>query len=486
MSTNSSLSCRRDRRLRPVPRRGATVPVVALIGFMHAIPAGGGLPQAMAAPGAALGIGPDARVHLIGSGVLNYGPEEDHRAYSFGLTQCNVGDEPMLTVGADSRHPVMAFQMYRLAPGANGHLRFEQIGHSWCFHVACSLDQNACAPCAPAGCAALGPGCSDAHSATAVSSQPGLGSRLEVDSTSGAIAFPPQSPPFSGSTARRLRAAVEDVASSLNPGAAWFVEATVVHLEDAPAIDLARSADNTSHRELTMGPDGTAAFPPGSSTSAVPAILRWSALDSAVFMSEAIVPAEGRVLVASRAYENGDGTFDYEYAIYNQDLDRAIRSVTIPLPPDAAPTAIGQRLPVYHSNDLILNSPWSAVVETGALTWSTVTFDQAPSAGALRWGMLGNFRFTSPRPPADAGAIELALFTPGATMSIMVSAIVPSAASACDADLDGSGTVDFGDALLLLAQFGRCDACPADLDGNGSVEFTDLLLLLSAWGDCAG
>ncbi|MBX3373800.1 MAG: right-handed parallel beta-helix repeat-containing protein [Phycisphaeraceae bacterium] len=56
--------------------------------------------------------------------------------------------------------------------------------------------------------------------------------------------------------------------------------------------------------------------------------------------------------------------------------------------------------------------------------------------------------------------------------------------STCPADLDGSGTVDFADALLLLSAWGPCDGtpCAADLDGNESVDFADLLSLLAAWG----
>ncbi|MBT8484813.1 MAG: hypothetical protein HKO59_04270 [Phycisphaerales bacterium] len=52
-----------------------------------------------------------------------------------------------------------------------------------------------------------------------------------------------------------------------------------------------------------------------------------------------------------------------------------------------------------------------------------------------------------------------------------------------DPDLDGDGTVGFGDLLTLLASWGPCTgACVADLDGDGIVGFTDLLTLLAAWG----
>ena len=55
----------------------------------------------------------------------------------------------------------------------------------------------------------------------------------------------------------------------------------------------------------------------------------------------------------------------------------------------------------------------------------------------------------------------------------------------CVADIDGSGAVDFGDLLAMLAAWGACGACPEDLDGSGAVDFTDLVMLLAAWGPCA-
>ena len=56
---------------------------------------------------------------------------------------------------------------------------------------------------------------------------------------------------------------------------------------------------------------------------------------------------------------------------------------------------------------------------------------------------------------------------------------------ACRADLDGSGAVDFGDVLAVLATWGPCPpSCPEDLDGDGAVTFADLLVVLASWGPC--
>lgn len=59
-----------------------------------------------------------------------------------------------------------------------------------------------------------------------------------------------------------------------------------------------------------------------------------------------------------------------------------------------------------------------------------------------------------------------------------------TAPAECRGDLDGSGSIDFADVLVVLADFGPCIGCAADLDDDGDVAFSDLLLLLANFGDC--
>ena len=56
----------------------------------------------------------------------------------------------------------------------------------------------------------------------------------------------------------------------------------------------------------------------------------------------------------------------------------------------------------------------------------------------------------------------------------------------CRGDLDGSGVVDFGDVLLVLARWGPCEDCPEDLDDSGEIDFIDVLIVLGEWGACGG
>lgn len=52
-------------------------------------------------------------------------------------------------------------------------------------------------------------------------------------------------------------------------------------------------------------------------------------------------------------------------------------------------------------------------------------------------------------------------------------------------DLNGSGSVDVFDLLILLGEWGMCPVegdCSADLNGSGAVDVFDLLILLANWG----
>ncbi|MCP3905234.1 MAG: hypothetical protein GY715_16535 [Planctomycetes bacterium] len=57
-------------------------------------------------------------------------------------------------------------------------------------------------------------------------------------------------------------------------------------------------------------------------------------------------------------------------------------------------------------------------------------------------------------------------------------------AELCEADLDFSGDVGFGDILTVIGLWGPCTNCPEDLSGNGQIDFADILAIIGAWGPC--
>lgn len=57
----------------------------------------------------------------------------------------------------------------------------------------------------------------------------------------------------------------------------------------------------------------------------------------------------------------------------------------------------------------------------------------------------------------------------------------PPPPPACPADIDESGSVDFGDILGILSAWATPEG---DVDGNGDTDFGDILAVLSEWGEC--
>jgi len=53
----------------------------------------------------------------------------------------------------------------------------------------------------------------------------------------------------------------------------------------------------------------------------------------------------------------------------------------------------------------------------------------------------------------------------------------------CPSDIDGSGTVDVDDLLLVIGAWGTASSAE-DIDDNGTVDVDDLLILISVWGPC--
>lgn len=54
----------------------------------------------------------------------------------------------------------------------------------------------------------------------------------------------------------------------------------------------------------------------------------------------------------------------------------------------------------------------------------------------------------------------------------------------CPEDINGNGTVEVSDVLILLSDFGCTSNCTgADIDGDGAVSVADILLLLAAFGE---
>ncbi len=361
--------------------------------------------------------GPDVFVSDIFS-TVRFGSDQGISAYALGTRSCNAGDVPISWQATSSAHPVKGQGLFRYEDG-----RFEMLGMSWLLHGFCALDVSGCGTCTPAPCDALGTGCATENSAPIQGSQAQLGGRFEVDASTGAFVFPPSSPPIQSLIDRRLQVRESEIDPALHPDAAYFVEAVQVAADDAAA---GNGGNGASHREVTFSAAPNYGMSlVGATLGGEPAILAWAAIDPEVRLSRVSIDADGEVLVGSRCTPNGDGTWHYEYAVYNLSSHRSVGRFTIPLPEGLAIANPGFHDVDYHSGSPIDGTDWAPATSATSIEWSTAAFGDDPNANAIRWSTLYNFRFDAAAPPA-VGLGTLGLFRPGTPDEVVFEGCIPS------------------------------------------------------------
>jgi hypothetical protein len=154
--------------------------------------------------------------------------------------------------------------------------------------------------------------------------------------------------------------------------------------------------------------------PPTSEMQLGPALLRWGGTQS-----WAPLPQDGSVLLASKSWDLGGGRFHYEYALFNLDSNRRVRRLSVPVG-DASVDGIG-----FHDPDTDPTNDWSVTLADGMLTWETDPADIDPSAPALAYGLLYNFRFEADVSPVG-GAVEMEAWQPTGDDIVTAAAEVPS------------------------------------------------------------
>ncbi len=333
-------------------------------------------------------------------------------AYSVATTSCNIGDANLDWIANNNRHPVIAQDMFRLHNG-----RFSQIGSSWLKHGFCALQiSGLCTGCGGGGGCLdnLTPGCSDPYSASLNGSQSNLGPRSQVNAFSGFFPFPysaPNCPPSEGNICRRLQVHVDDLTANLFPGAQYFVSGQYVALDDSLA---GNQANNASYRPITVSQTGNRSLNFSGPTEMMsPPIQAWQDYQPSVTLVDLQVPNEGLFIVGYDVIDNGNGTWNYEYAVYNMYSDRSANSFFVPVPAGATLTNVGFKDIPWHSQEPYSQVDWDVNTQSGVgITWSTDDFVTDPNANAIRWSMLFNFHFTCDAPPAD-NTLSLGLFKPG-------------------------------------------------------------------------
>lgn len=435
-----------------------------------------------------VGEGADITISSM-SNIRQMGRLSDVVSISMQSTICNMGSESVDWYGnPDPRHPFLVFNLYRMQAG-----RLEQIGQSWVKHgFAASQTTGVCGlTCRRDPDGNLGSGCADIYGVTTNASQRTFGPRHEINPWTGEFTYAGSHIDTTSSNhdpvQHRLTAKDADLDPAANPDARYFVELFTLSHDDSEhtnslgwqEIDISGSPGDEwdfDFRQVIGNPG--------------PAIDAWEG-GSRTVIPEGKLVDDGRCYLDVHVSENTDGTYHYEYALYNLDMHRSVSSLSIPVGEDVGISGIGFRA-VESSEDGFNNEPWSGVRDNSGVTWSTSSFAEHPESNPLGWGSLYNFWFDANVAPGDGGVtlgvyrtdIEGPVSFTGTSRVPGEGALPPPEGDLFRrGDTDANGSVELTDAILVLDYLFQGSGAPgcietADIDDNGKVDISDAIRLL--------
>ncbi len=435
-------------------------------------------------------LGPDVMVGDL-SDVMNYGSVGGISGHSIGTTSCNLGDQNVVWVANTNRHPVIGQNFYRISEN-----RMELIGQSWLKHGFTALTQNLCATCSGQGGAVLGVGCSDPYVASLNGDQSRLGPRSHVNATTGFYPYPFTTPPApyqvppaaAATIGRRVQILANDLNATLHPGAIYFAECQYITADDAQFVNSTGLAinglNNVSYRRGTAG--ATTIGLTSSTIRMLPALKGWQSVDPTVVVNSYDYQ-EGAIVcrywVGAKTVDNGNGTWTYNYTVFNLNSDRSLASFSVPAS-NVESSAFYQRTPRYHSGEpASMNNEWVRTASNNAVTWATPdTFSaSAPWGSALRWSTAATFSLTTNTAPTT-GTCSMTFFKPGTAANLDFTNLpVPTpGVPPCAADFNDDGVVDFFDYLDFVNAY-AANSPSADFNGSGTIDFFDYLDYVDAF-----
>lgn len=456
---------------------------------------------------------------------------------SVATTSWNIG-----TVNAEwfqspnPNHPKIAMDLFRKRTfTVNGVQidRLEQIGQSWCKHGFFALSNQQCgthpfagqvAPQYPGGIPAncqgtngqwLGVGCTDTYSTSLNATQNGLGPRFEINPWTAAWVSTGSllgggNP---GGVVRRLQFRDQDIIAPGGETYNLYIQGYYVTWDD---IDVFTSAGWKPITSYTWTGTNWNFVMSGATTDEVmgfaydawtgarqtlvaqefPVIEKWTAdFDGPGGLQES---PDGRAMVLCKVFDLGNGTWRYEYAVYNIDMDRQIGSFTVPVDSSVTVTDIGWSGVFHHGEPTnktvanggkaINNNAWPGVRNSNDVTWATNPYTPTGTpSNPLRWGTMYNFWFTANSEPND-DVVTLGLFTPGTPSTLDARSSIPSVVPPpiCLGDADGDGDRDFNDLTTILSNWGNSytpgAGGPGDSNLDGTVDFGDVTTTLGLFG----
>jgi len=406
--------------------------------------------------------GPDVMVGDL-NGLAQFGSSSgDYVGLAVGTDSCNFGTVDLNWQALPSNdHPVIPQNMYRMSGGPNNDATFEQIGQSNVKHAFTALTQNLCSlGCNGTGGTRLGSGCSDPYVAS-LNAGPSLGSRAWINPFTGFFPRGDSSTPpnnHSGHAhsgpSHRIYTKISDLSTSQNAGATYYAEAQYITPHEYSWCQShpgqCNMYNNVSYRKYNVnGTTSPFSFSSASSTQRGKiAVTAWPG--STLIGFEPEVGVDGTGSIAYKVTNPSPGVWHYEYAVYNQNLDRAIQSFSIPAGAGVTITNVGFHAPPQQpgwtfdgttGNAGFSDTPWVNTQTSGSLTWATETLAQNPNANAIRWGTMYNFRFDSNQPP-QAGNATLGFFKTGSPINVGV--MVPASSVTVNVSISGRVTTPNG------------------------------------------
>jgi hypothetical protein len=397
---------------------------------------------ALKQPGVGTVPGPDVIVgELIGLEQLDPGAVNGQVGISLGTDACNKGTENVAWIAEPSNdHPFIPQNFYRMSGGADNTERFEQIGQSWGKHAFAAASSNTCGfGCNGVGGDHLGSGCSDAYWAGLNGSQFGIGSRAWVNPFTGNFPLNSAGDNHTGHnhdvTSHRILVETNDLIPAQNPGATYFAEAQYV-VPHEYAWCQTHPGECNMYNNVSYQPQSVSGGPTNFNFSAIgatvreqPAIMAWTG--ATVNEGEPDPGNDGIFWVGYKVTGPNAGVWHYEYAVYNQNLDRAIQSFEVVFPGFLPVVSnVGFHAPPQHpgfANDGTQNNagyssePWLFTKSFNSAIWNCQTFAENENANAIRFGTLYNFRFDSDAPPAPSTA-NIGFFKIGSPISVTIQA----------------------------------------------------------------
>ncbi|MGH2570239.1 MAG: hypothetical protein ACRDGR_03370, partial [bacterium] len=326
---------------------------------------------------------------------------------SAATTSCNNGDVnvPWNAPMAET-HPTIGLALFRIKDGV-----IEQLGQNWMKHGWAALATNLCnLGCAGGGGTFLPVGCSDTYSVANNGERFFLGPRREVNPYLGAWeacgSFFDATPVdcqrdyfgiAENGVEHRLQVFDEDLGDTT-----WtYYYEGCYYVADDDATHT-----NIGWRECTMSWTGgtwdfdTIGF--GNAPEPGPVV----PLVGGEQKTQQVAAEDGSVVLAVVPTDLGGGQWHYEYALYNRDSDRGIRSFSIPIH-GVNVTNVG-----FRDIDKDAGDDWTVTNDGGTITWSTDDWATDPEGNWLHFQTLFNFRFDADAPPSPTYAAA-GIFKPG-------------------------------------------------------------------------